>query len=92
MNALLLFLLAVLIEGAVEYFVAEPVKKSAPQFVPFIRYVGLAAGIGVALVFKVDLFSLLGLVVPAVPAQILTGIALSRGANYLSDLIGKARG
>lgn len=47
-------------------------------------------GVGCALAFGVDLFAVAG-VPAAVPyvGQVLTGILLSRGSNYVFDLIGK---
>lgn len=55
--------------------------------------VGIILGVAVALVYNVDIFALLG-VVAAVPyvGAILTGILISRGSNYIFDLIKALQG
>lgn len=50
--------------------------------------VGLVLGVLVAIVYSLDLFELVGMVA-AVPfvGCVLTGIVISRGSNYVYDLI-----
>ncbi len=79
--------LALLIEGAIEYFVAEPLKKNNLPTWP-IRYVALALSIAAAFGFEANLPAIAGLAAPDWVCFITTGLAISRGANYLSDLVG----
>ena len=88
---IVLVFLAVLIEGAVEYLVAEPWKKAGLPGI-YLRYIALAAGVGLAFVFEADLPALLGISVAPVAAHAVTGVVVSRGANYLSDFIGRVNG
>lgn len=84
-----LFFLALLIEGITEYFVAAPLKAKGID-TWFVRYIALAIGIGIAIAFQANLPALLHLQAqPEIIAEIATGIILSRGANYLSDLLGR---
>ena len=52
--------------------------------------VAMLLGVGCALAFGVDLFAVAG-IPAAVPyvGQMLTGVLLSRGSNYVFDLIGR---
>lgn len=85
-----LLFLALLVEGGIEYFVAQPLKKqNQPTW--FVRYVALAAGIAAAFGFRADLTAMVGLDAPEWVAFIATGLVIGRGSNYLSDLIGKFR-
>lgn len=81
------FILAVLVEGIVEYFIA---KDGASQ--PWIKYVAAAIGVAVCVAYKVDVLASLGLV-SAVPfvGSVLTGVVIGRGSNYLNDFISKVK-
>lgn len=86
-----LVFLALLVEGAIEFFVADPLKKAGkPTW--FVRYVALAAGIAAAFGFRADLTAVVGLEAPEWVAFVATGLAIGRGANYLSDLVGRFGG
>jgi len=85
-----LLFLALLVEGAIEYFIAEPLKK-ANQPTWFVRYVALALGVAAAFGFRVDLTAMVGLDAPEWVAFMATGLVIGRGSNYLSDLVGKFR-
>jgi len=89
MQFLTLILVAILIEGIITY-----VK---PFFVngkfQWQMLVGLGLGIAVALIYNVDVFAMLkiGTAIPYIGA-ILTGILLSRGSNYIFDLVKALQG
>jgi len=54
-----LFFLSLLVEGTIEYFVVEPLKKARkPTW--FVRYIALAAGIAAAFGFRADLTTMHG--------------------------------
>lgn len=81
-----LIFLAIVIEGLVTYTRTLVVDKVFQWQI--LAAMGL--GIGCALAFGVDLFAIAGINsnVPFV-GEILTGVVLSRGSNYLFDLIGQ---
>lgn len=62
--------------------------KSAIQNPLWLRYVACLVGVGLALAFRADLFSAVGLAAinPWI-AYVLTGILIGRGSNYVHDLI-----
>ena len=80
---------AVLIEGVVSAIsaVVESVRTGAFD-ASYKPIVALAIGIGVAVLYSLDLFAGVGLVtgVPFVGA-VLSGVILSRGAGYVYDII-----
>lgn len=75
--------LAVFLEGTLNYIVGE--HKENPR--TWVKYVALVAGVGLAIGYKVDIPSMVGL--PFVPwlNYVLSGIAIGRGSNYLNDLV-----
>lgn len=81
------FILAVLVEGIVEYFIA---KEGAAQ--PWLKYVAAAIGVFVCVAYKVDVLASLG-AVSAFPfvGSVLTGLVIGRGSNYLNDFISKVK-
>lgn len=84
-----LVLMAIIVEGLITYTKTFFVDGK-PQWQ---MLVGLALGVVVALVYNVDVFALLG-ITAAVPfvGAILTGILISRGSNYIFDLIKALQG
>lgn len=84
-----IFLLALAVEGFVEYFVAQPLKQLGKE-TWWVRYVALVPGVGMGLAYHADLPGMVGLT-PAWPviSWIVTGVIISRGANYISDLLGQ---
>lgn len=90
MNVALVIAVAILIEGLVEYGknIAEMFyggdKKTA-----ITQLVTIVVGIVLAFAFNADMFIPLGLTVNHYIGMVLTGIVMSRGSNYVSDLIGK---
>ena len=90
MNITVIIAVAILIEGLVEYgktianmFYDGDKKTAITQMVTII------VGIGLAFAFNANMFVPLGLVVNEYIGMVLTGIVMSRGSNYVSDLITK---
>jgi len=88
MTVAVIIAVAILIEGLVEYGknIAEMFyggdKKTA-----ITQLVTIAVGVAIAFAFNADLFVPLGLTVNHYIGMVLTGIIMSRGSNYVSDLI-----
>lgn len=90
MNIALIVAVAVLIEGLVEYgkTIAD-MFDSGEKRIALIQVITIVIGIGLAFAFDADMFIPLGLTVNHYVGMVLTGIVMSRGSNYVSDLIGK---
>jgi hypothetical protein len=90
MNITVIIAVAILIEGLVEYgktianMFYDGDKKTA-----LIQVITIVIGVGLAFAFDADMFVPLGLTVNHYIGMVLTGIVMSRGSNYVSDLIGK---
>lgn len=90
MNIAIIIGVAILIEGLVEYG-----KNIADMFyggdkkTAITQLVTIAVGIAIAFAFNADMFMPLGLTVNHYIGMVLTGIIMSRGSNYVSDLITK---
>ena len=90
MNIAVIVAVAVLIEGLVEYgknianMFYDGDKKTA-----ITQIVTIVVGIALAFAFNANMFVPLGLTVNNYVGMVLTGIVMSRGSNYVSDLIGK---
>jgi len=90
MNIAVIIAVAVLIEGLVEYgktianMFYDGDKKTA-----ITQIVTIVVGIALAFAFNANMFVPLGLTVNNYVGMVLTGIVMSRGSNYVSDLIGK---
>lgn len=90
MNIAIIIGVAILIEGLVEYG-----KNIADMFyggdkkTAITQIVTIAVGIAIAFAFNADMFMPLGLTVNHYIGMVLTGIIMSRGSNYVSDLITK---
>lgn len=77
---------AILVEGIITYFNEFFVSGNAPWQMIF----SLVLGIIIAIAYKLDLPKYLGLQSDIYyVGNILTGILISRGSNYLYDLISK---
>lgn len=91
---LLVGMLAVIVEGLVEYgksiwkLATEKDKKAL-----ILQLAALAISIFLCLLTGADFFSGLGVVFawPLV-GSVFTGVFISRGSNYVSDFIGRLRG
>ena len=80
-----IFALAFLCESLTEYFFKD--LFAAKLDVKYLRYVSALVGVGLCLGYGLDLFhDLLGLSPLFGPlGQVLTGLILGRGANYVHD-------
>ncbi len=81
-----LIFITVIIEGLISYARMLIVDKRFQWQV----FAAMALGVGCALAFKIDLFAIAG-IPAALPyvGEILTGVLLSRGSNYVFDLLGR---
>lgn len=81
-----LLFIAVIIEGLISYVRMLVVDKRFQWQV----FAAMLLGVGCALAFKIDLFTIAG-IPAALPyvGEILTGVLLSRGSNYVFELLGK---
>ena len=76
--------LAIVNESLTEYLFSD-----IPVFEKNIKKLAMIVGVLVALLFKADLFPLLGLTASfPIASQIMTGIIISRGSNIVNDLFG----
>lgn len=88
MNIAVIIAVAILIEGLVEYG-----KNIADMFyggdkkTAITQLVTIAIGIALAFAFNANMFVPLGLTVNSYVGMVLTGIVMSRGSNYVSDII-----
>lgn len=88
MEFLAVFFLAVVVEG-----ITEHIKQGFPAIsekTGVIMLITWILGIGGCLAFGIDMFELLH-IQARIPfaGEVITGIAIARGANYMYDLIGK---
>jgi len=84
-----LILVAILVEGVVTYINTFFVKGKFQ----WQMLVGLTLGIAVSLIYRVDVFAMLNIStsIPFIGA-VLTGILVSRGSNYIFDLVKALQG
>lgn len=84
-----LALMAIVIEGVITYIKEIFVNKN----VMWQQVLGIVLGIVVAIGYNADLFALFGLTstIPLLGC-VLTGVLLSRGSNYIFDLIKQLQG
>lgn len=82
-------MLAILVEGTITHLFGESSEESHK---PWLRYVSIVFGIGVAIAYQVDLLASLGLpaVYPLI-GWIATGLIIGRGSNYVNDFVSKLR-
>lgn len=90
MNIAVIIAVAILIEGLVEYgkniadmFYGGDKKTAITQMVTIV------VGIALAFAFGANMFVPLGLTVNHYIGMVLTGIVMSRGSNYVSDIISR---
>jgi uncharacterized membrane protein HdeD (DUF308 family) len=90
MNIAVIIAVAILIEGLVEYgkTIADTFNDGEKR-TALIQVITIVIGVGLAFAFNADMFVSLGLTVNHYIGMMLTGIVMSRGSNYVSDLIGK---
>lgn len=85
MNIAIIIILAITIEALVEY-----VKELIKGEMRWAQIGAIAAAVFLAVAAGADMYVMLGVdfKIPVV-GMVLTGILLSRGANYISDFMGK---
>lgn len=83
-----IFLLAFFVEGLVEYLFGKESGGSQPA----LKYVALAMGVGLAIAYNVDILAMVGMTsfVPLI-GNIVSGIIIGRGSNYVNDFVSKLR-
>lgn len=85
--------MAVTVEALVEYGKSIGVALCGSWKRAVIQLAAVAAGIGLCLLARADLFAVLGLGFSCPWAGCaLTGVLVSRGANYVSELAGRLAG
>ena len=85
---LILFIFAILVEAIINMTIGD---ITTPKWVK--KVASIVLGIGVCIVYKVGLIALLGVEggIPVID-YIATGIIISRGSNFLSDLLTRIKG
>lgn len=81
------FALALLTEGVTEYFFAGVVERlRLPR--AYLRHLSAALGVALCLIYRVDALALFFGLSPRLGflGEVLTGLLLGRGANFLHDL------
>lgn len=86
-NIIGLLLLATLVESFSEYVFGKVEKMK-----PFIMYIALVLGVGVALAYKVDILAMFSLHANPYVGYVISGLIIGRGSNYLNDIISAVRG
>lgn len=83
-----LIVIAILVEA-----IWENIKTIWENGININRIGALALAIAICILAKVDFFAMVGINLSfSIVAYILTGIVVSRGANFVNDLFGKIRG
>ncbi len=86
MDLLGIVFLATLVEGLINYVFGKTAEDQPPR--PWLKFVSLGLGIGLAIAYQVDLAATLGLVTPfPLVAFVVSGLIIGRGANYLNDIM-----
>lgn len=80
----IVFLAAILVEGLTENILPVTLPPGQKWIK---RALALAIAVVVSVAYDIDLFALLGLPHVAYVGAVLTGILISRGANYLAALV-----
>lgn len=80
-----IFILATLIEGLITYIFGE--SNDSPTR-PYIKFVSLAFGIIVSIIYRIDILSMGGLVT-SIPlaGYVISGLIIGRGSNYVNDIV-----
>jgi hypothetical protein len=81
----LAFLLAFLVESFIEYLLGTPLNK-IPRLAPYkwaLMYAAMLTGVGLALYYQLDIVALISGQPHSVVGQVLTGMVVGRGSNFL---------
>ena len=82
----ILVVMALLIEAIV-----ETVKQAVAGGIHWPSIAAMVGGIGVCIAAGVGIFQILGISFPNWLDSLITGILVSRGSNFISDLFGKLK-
>jgi len=87
-NILGIIFLATFTEGIIEYLFSDETRAQ-----PYLKYLALLTGVGLAVAYNVDLLALVGLTttVPLV-SNVVSGVMIGRGSNYINDVLSAVRG
>lgn len=87
---IIVLVVAILIEALIEYFKSvQALFEGKDKKAGITQLITIVLGIVLAFAFGINLFSALDITVNATLGIVLTGILISRGSNYMSDLIKK---
>lgn len=91
MEMLSLFIcVAILVEAFIEYFKSIYEMFEVKEYkTACTQIASICFGVALAFAINVQAFGAMGIVMNENIDMILTGIIMSRGSNYVSDLIGK---
>ena len=88
MNISIVIAVAILIEGLVEYGkTIMEMYNTGEKKTAITQLITIVVGILLAFAFNADMFVPVGIEVNHYIGMVLTGIVMSRGSNYVSDLI-----
>jgi len=84
------FALAFLCESLTEYFFADPLARLGIK-PAYLRYVAALVGVALALLYGLDALQTFLSLSPRIDhlGEVLTGLMLGRGANYVHDFYSK---
>ena len=82
----IIIILALLVEAIV-----ETVKQAITGGIQWPAVAAMVGGIGVCLAAQVGIMCVLGIAFPAWLDAVITGVLVSRGSNFISDLFGKLK-
>lgn len=87
-----ILLLSTFVEATVEYFVASLFDKNGYR--RYIPYVAAVLGIALCVAYQVDILVMVVGLTPIHPAigWVVSGLIVSRGSNFLNDLVSLVRG
>lgn len=90
MEITMILMLAVTVEALVEYAKGVVGVANGHWRTAALRFAAMVAGVVLCVAARADLYDVLGLRF-ALPwlGQALTGVLISRGANYVSDFMGR---
>lgn len=78
--------LAVFLEGLMTYLFKKDGEDTSPK--PWIKYIALLFGVLLAIAYKIDMPSAIGLSTSIVLVNyIISGIVIGRGSNYVNDIM-----
>jgi len=84
-----IFILAAVIEGIIAYVIPS---NNAEMPREWIKYVSAVLSIAICIAYKADILATLGVLSPLpYVGEIITGLIVGRGSNFLNDFYGKIK-